>query len=325
VSTERLPLVRLRVGTRRVLFRGLRVVPDRVVQRVHDRFTTSTGWRRALVRPLASALFYRSMAVREFVVPDGAGERLHAVGSRLERTLYWYGELGYERSEAQLWRALCRQADDVLEIGANIGYYTVVGARAAPQTSYTAVEANPEAATIARRNVELNGLESVRILAQAVVADPAVAEVELALPDQESHSVAPTGSFLSDGAEGRGWVHASRRIRVPATPARPLFAGRDLVKLDIEGAEAMVLGAALPEIARSRPILLVEILPDSARLRALVEGLMDDRYLVFEVGRSLRLLDRAELDGEHRTSRDVLVVPYERVPATVDAVDATGS
>jgi FkbM family methyltransferase len=243
------------------------------------------------------------------VVPGGAGARLAAVGSRLERTLWWWGAQGYEPAEARWWRRLCADAANVLEIGANIGWYSVVGGTVAPE--YTAVEPNPEAAAVLRRNLDLNGLQRVRLVEAAVVGDGGPPEVELALPDQEAHSTAPTGSFLTVGTEAVADRHARRRVTVPTVAAAALFAGRDLVKLDIEGSEATVLTAALPEIRRSRPILLVEWLGGATRLHQVLRELGGARYRVFELAEPLRALDLSA--GARPGSRDVLVVPEERL------------
>lgn len=309
----RLPLWgRARVLARRTLFVGLRAVPAPVVDTVHDRWIASSGRRRAPWRPLATALFYRPLDHEVITVPGGAGERLAVVGSRLERTLWWYGEQGYEPSEAYWWRRLCGRATRVLEVGANIGYYSVVGAAAAPAGAYTAVEAQPEAAALVRRNLALNDLPHARVVEGAVVGGTvdSPAEVELALPDQEAFSTAPTGSYLRVGTEGVATRTASRSMTVPAVAAGPLFAGCDLVKLDIEGSEAAVLDAALSEIRRARPILLVEVLAGSTRLLEVLRALDAEGYRLFALAARLRPMTLVELTRSG--DRDVLLVPAER-------------
>lgn len=310
-TPERLsPLRRCRVAVRRFLYSVLRAVPAGVVEAVHRRWIDADGRRYPGWRPLASALFYRPISAEVITVPGGRGTRLVVAGSRMERTLWWFGERAYEGAEAAWWRHLSARAENILEIGANIGYYTVVGAAAARGT-YTAVEPNPEAAAVVRRNLAANGLHRVEVAEVAAVADDGPREVELAFPDQESFSVAPTGSFLREVAEGVSMRAASRSITVPAAPASALLADRDLVKLDIEGSEAAVLEAALPEIRRSRPILLVELLHGSVRLREVIDVLVADRYAVFAMGSELRPLSAADRDV--REDRDVLLVPEERV------------
>lgn len=73
----------------------------------------------------------------------------------------------------------CRHAGGVLELGANMGYFTVQGGRAAPSTRYVAVEPHPGSWRICRDNLALNGVTSVRLLAAAAAADPTVSTVSL--------------------------------------------------------------------------------------------------------------------------------------------------
>lgn len=311
VAPARLTAIRrARVLVRRGLFAGLRAVPERIADAVHYRWIVSSGRTRPCWRPLATALFYRPMGHDTFVVPGGHGEHLLVVGSRMERTLWWYGEAGYEGGEAVCWRRLCARATNVLEVGANIGYYSVVGARATIGT-YTAVEPNPEAAAIVRGNLALNGLRHVQVVQAAVVGPDAPPAMELALPDQEAHSTAPTGAYLREGTESVADRPAHRSIRVVTVPAASLFAGRDLVKLDVEGSEAAVIEAAREEIRTSRPIVLVEVLAGSTRLRRAIAELVGDGYQVVAPGDPSRVLPVDRLGvGE---DRDVLLVPVERV------------
>lgn len=302
------PVRRLRVLVRRALFAALQAVPASVVVAVHDRWIAPDGRRSARWRPLATALFYRPVPLATIDVPGGT-ERMAVVGARMERLLWWYGEAGYEHGEAVRWRALCSRAENVLEVGANVGYYAVVGGLAT-RGGYTAVEANPEAAAVVRTNLALNGLDRVEVVEAAVVGRDAPAELELAFPDQETHTVAPMGSFLREGTENVADRAASRSVRVPTRPAGDLFAGRDLVKLDIEGSEAAVLDAAAEEIRRSRPIILVEVLAGSSRLVSVIADLVSDGYRLLAPAAALRPMALAELDGPE--NRDVLLVPRER-------------
>ena len=299
---------RLRVLARRGLFAGLQAVPGRVVLGVHDRWIDGAGRRHGAWRPAATALFYRPVPLPAVTVPGGR-ERIAVVGSRMERVLWWYGEAGYEDGEAARWRALCAGARDVLELGANIGYYSVVGALAAPGR-YTTVEANPEAAAVVRRNLALNGLALVEVVEAAAVADGAPAELDLALPDQETRSVAPMGAYLREGTELVSDRASSRSVRVATTPASALFAGRDLVKLDIEGSEAAVLAAARGEILASRPVILLEVLAGATRLHGVLARLIDDGYRLRSADGTGRPIPLDELRAS--PARDVLLLPGER-------------
>ncbi len=315
---------RIRMGARQSLSRALTVVPVDLVGRVRDTFVAADGPRRRALTPVAAVLRHRPLAPLEtFAVPGDTGLRLCAVESRLARLLYWYGDAGYEQGETAWWRRLCAGATSIVEIGANIGYYTVQGAQAGPTARYVAIEANPESADVLRRNLALNGLDHVEVIVAAVVGEldspgPAgrPARVRLALPDQERY-LAPTGAYLDTGTEGITDRPASRTIEVPAVAAPDVLATADLVKLDIEGAEGQVLEAVRPALAANRPTIVVEVLRNVPRLRALIAELHSHGYLVLAIGAaSLHLLTADEVRSAAPLprfgSRDVVLLPAER-------------
>jgi FkbM family methyltransferase len=314
---------RTRLKARIALSRALTAVPPDAVRGVRDAFVSASGMRRRALALPAAVLRHRPLAPLEhFAIPGSAELRLCAVESRLTRLLYWYGDDGYERGETACWRRLCAAADSIVEIGANIGYYAVQGAHAAPAARYVAVEANPESAAVLRRNLMLNGLRQVEVIVAAVVGEvdpPAEGEpasVRLALPDLERYP-APTGAYLSTGTEGITNRPASRTIGVRAIPAGDVLATADLVKLDIEGAEAQVLDAVRPLLAANRPTIVVEVLKNVPRLRRIIADLHAEGYLVLAIGATcLHLVPtehiRAPGPLPRYGSRDVVLVPVER-------------
>jgi FkbM family methyltransferase len=273
---------------------------------------------------LVSVLRHSSIAaLGSFTVPGSNPITLAAVDSRLTRMLYWYGADGYEQNEVFWWRRLCEQATGILEIGANIGYYTVHGALAAPNTPYLAVEAHPSTIAILRRNLALNSLDHVNTIHGAVVGTPVADHLDLALPDFEQYE-APTGAFLNSGTEGVGERRAAHRtISVPALGASALVSGVDLIKLDIEGAEYDVLHALKDTILEGRVTVLVEVLRNTPRLRSLLLDLERQGYGFWLVsGTELRRVPGSAIESSdiYTTygSRDVAVIPDERRASLAD-------
>src|SRR6478672_3281286 len=65
--------------------------------------------------------------VRPLDRPDISFE---ATDSMVLDDVYWFGVQGYEGVLADIWIRLCADARSVLEIGANIGFYSVIGGKA---------------------------------------------------------------------------------------------------------------------------------------------------------------------------------------------------
>jgi len=186
--------------------------------------------------------------------------------------LYWLGELGWEPELIRWWRQLCARSASIVELGANVGYYTVQGAVASPGARYRAVEPHPASVEVCRANLELNDVRSVELIAAAAVADPTVDSVSILVPADQLGT--PTVAFVAGSElpeEMTGDQQSS--IDVPAVPVRSLLAGADLVKLDVEGQEHALLAAARAELLEARPTIFVEMLPDTANLRAVLADL----------------------------------------------------
>lgn len=297
---------RARVAARVALGSGLKVVPLRVIEAARDRHV------------LVPILRHRSLTGLGVITVTGTPPiRLAAVDSRLLRMLYWHGEDGYEAHEVYWWRHFCRHAEGILEIGANVGYYTVQGALAAPSVPYTTVEAHPESAEIVRRNLDLNSITHVEVIQAAVVGSSDVATVELALPELEKY-VAPTGAFVTQTTEGvEARRPSTRSITVPAISADSLLAGVDLVKLDIEGSEHLVLSPIIDSLTQRRATILVEVLRDTPKLRDLLARLADSGYRYWLVsGSALQEITKEQLLSDDLYAvygcRDLAAIPGER-------------
>lgn len=192
-----------------------------------------------------------------------------SVDSMVMDAVYWFGVRGYEGTVSRTWAALCAQSTSVLEVGGNVGLFTVVGASAAPGT-YTVVEPVPRNAAALRANLARNNLSRVEVVEGAAIPGGNAQNVTLNLPDEGR--VMPVGAHLLEGIEitERG---NSNHITVPGLPIRDLAAGRDLIKIDAEGIEATLLSDIRDLLVERRPTLLVEVLPEAKSLGAMLSAL----------------------------------------------------
>jgi FkbM family methyltransferase len=169
------------------------------------------------------------------------------------------------------WASLVASHRRTLEIGANIGLYTVVGARAAGGTPYRAVEPNPASYDVLRRNLALNGLSHVAVLEAAVVGAGGPGMVELRFPDRDAYA-ASAGAFVEGAIDLE--APAGRHITVPAVAMPALVGGVDLVKLDIEGLELDVLASVRDWIVDTAPTIVVEVRDDAVHLQRFLADLI---------------------------------------------------
>lgn len=187
--------------------------------------------------------------------------------------VYWAGEAGWEPQLVPWWRFACASARRVVELGANVGYFTVQGAGVARDTPYRAVEPHPASAAVLRRNLSVNGLTNVVVVEAAAVSEATVGSVTLNVPELD-HYGTPAGAFV-DG-EVRGHLAVGSALEVPAAPVAELIADADLIKLDVEGQEAPLLRAVVDELSLNTPTIFVEVLDQARALREILQQLVDD-------------------------------------------------
>jgi FkbM family methyltransferase len=156
---------------------------------------------------------------------------------------------------------IIRPGMTVFDIGANVGFFTVIAARLVGDGgTVVAFEPLPENVAAIHHNVELNGFGSRVRVEQAAVGD--------------SDGVA---SFVVREMGGWGHVGAGGSLAVQTVmlDAR-ISAGQvpvpDLIKLDIEGGEVAALAGLRSTLADHRPVILVELHETHDPVRAVLES-----------------------------------------------------
>jgi FkbM family methyltransferase len=323
---------RLRMAEQRALRAVVRRLPGSVADRLRTPLPASATLPDRLRRALLTALRHGGIpaSVRTFALVDNPACSFVSADSLVLAQLYWFGEQGWEPELLPWWRYLCRSSSAVLELGANVGYYVVQGARAAPGVRYTAVEPHPASLWLCRANLALNGITSVKLVAAAAIADPAAGIARLLVPRDQL--LAPTVAFVDGDAElpqrMAGPVGAA--IEVPAVDVRTLLAGVDLLKLDVEGQEHALLAAAGHHLRARRPTVVIEVLPGTTRLRRLLARLCVElgyRCYVPQAGRLVRLepgrLSDVALLHEYGV-QDVVLSADHGLPLTVAELGPAG-
>lgn len=244
---------------------------------------TDSRWSRANDR-MVSTFRLGGVPARAstFVLPDNPRLTFVNADSLVLRQLYWLGQRGWEPELLPVWLHLCGQASSIVEIGANVGYYTVQGAVAAPHADYVAVEPHPVAAEALLANLRLNGIDSVRLIRAAAVERAEATPVQLRVPRQD-HFAAPAGGFVGSSSELPAHLsrHIAEVIETPAVGVEELVTGAGLIKLDVEGYEHALLSAAEDYLREYRPTIVVEVLHGTPRLRALLASLCTDSAFRF--------------------------------------------
>lgn len=256
-------------------------------------------------RHLQTALLaaYRNIAAR--------GLLARGPGRRLFEAAYFGYKRHFEAGPPRRLRPYVLAGSTVIDVGANIGFYTVPFARwVGPQGRVIAIE--PEGANHRRLTERLAaaGFSERALLLEAAAAEKS-GRLRLAInPDHPGdHRLAPEDAADAVMIE----AHALDEL-MAAHPGPPV----SLIKIDVQGAELRVIKGALDLIGRDRPALLVEIDPGAlAAMGDTVEALITMLDGLGYVGRVwTRRGPGAVLDARSRATIgndyvDALFVPAE--------------
>jgi FkbM family methyltransferase len=220
----------------------------------------------------------------------------------------------WEPEETAFFTSRLRSGDVVLDIGANLGWFTLVAAKhIGPAGQIHAFEPRPETAKMLKRTIADNNLRSVVRVWEYALSNKAE---ELYLT-WENNTDNPGGSFLSgpQGSEARRTGHdATRVIACRLDDILPDVAP-DIIKIDVEGAEPMALAGAKEALARKRPTILSELFP--AQLQQ-VSGKTVAQYIsqLEEYGYGCYLLEKGQPTQRLRefpanTQKELVSVVFE--------------
>ena len=234
--------------------------------------------------------------------------------------LFWLGCFGYERTSAALFTHLAQKANNVLDLGAYTGYYSLLAAVLAKNPRTVAVEANPLNYHRLCENIRINAAPVKAC--NLAVAPEAASEQSITLFYDASLPVLDTGAYAAHEAADLIPQKSAKQdsFVVTALSFRSLMDrfdlkapqsdnSFDLIKLDVEGLEAPLLRDIIEFYQASNFLLLVEIL--TPKTYAAIHNQVkagDDLALAYinEYEQTITARDSAQF-GRQQGSRNFLV------------------
>jgi FkbM family methyltransferase len=210
----------------------------------------------------------------------------------------------YEGHLIDFFKDHVREGMHVVDAGANIGLYSLLAAKlVGPAGRVWSFEPNSENARLLLASAVLNRLENVTLHPVALGAERGYTFF--------TSAVGSNGGVL--GQAGRNLTHPSCKI-VPTARLDDFGIARvDLLKMDVEGAEGLLLQGAGELLARCRPLVTTEF---SNEMLTRISGMSGAAFLGLFRGRgySVAMLDRST----HR------VVPVSDTDAFAAEFEGTG-
>jgi FkbM family methyltransferase len=249
------------------------------------------------LKPLQFVSVQAARAIQQKVRKNGVTIRLRNgknlsiaknTGIGLSSLLFWHGLDGHEAETSRTLRFLFERAATFIDVGANCGLYSVLGALWNPSLKITAFEPVPAIFSHLKKNVDLNRLES-RVRCENVALSSKSGKATLFLPIGESLDIETTGTLVADSWQA---TKVSPLLLEVETVRFDEYETRhpmrvDLIKIDVEDFEADVLEGMRGIIARDRPFIVCEILArlhGNVRTCKVVETLNYQAYWITPVG-----------------------------------------
>ncbi len=176
------------------------------------------------------------------------------IREEVARQIYFSGI--YESVDAYLFCRLLRPGMTILDVGGNLGQYSLLSATAVgAQGSVHSFEPVPSNFERLSRNIRNNGLENVHLNQAAAWNEATTLTLELPSDSRDN-----AGSFQVSNPSGTtsGGFEA-KSIRLDDYVREQALGRVDLVKMDIEGAEVHALEGATEMIRRDHPLILMEV------------------------------------------------------------------
>ena len=165
-------------------------------------------------------------------------------------------------------RRLLAPGDVFYDVGANVGFFTLIGARlVGPEGRVVAFEPVPWCATAVAHNIALNGFEHAQIRTAAVGGADGRSRLLVVGEASWSH-LESTGRHADVRDEIDVDVVALDSLVAAGTIPPP-----DVLKIDTEGAELQAIEGARETIARHRPAIVCELHDTNEAFVALMDEL----------------------------------------------------
>lgn len=230
--------------------------------------------------PAVTRLYQRTVVRLHGLGPVRVGEFLVAFDPRdrcIAPKLIVDG--GFEQKEIELLCSLIKPGDVVLDVGANIGLYTLPMSRAVGSTgTVVAFEPDPDNLRILKHNVEQNDCANVIVMPFALGAEDG--EMDLFQVDSNRGNL----SFADLAGTGRAVkVFVRRGVDVLGELGIDM---PSIIKIDVEGAEPLVLSG----LECHPKYIQFEFVP--SHLRALQQDPIEILDHLVSVGYRLTVIDR---------------------------------
>jgi FkbM family methyltransferase len=189
--------------------------------------------------------------------------------SYITKVCFWHGIKGFEYDSARIYCDLVKNMQLFLDIGANIGYYSLLAASISKKLNVIAFEPFHDAYAVLKSNIAYNGFKNIKAEETALSDKKGDATLYYTInkdfPDYK-YQLGGRNSLIKYDNNLTG------KIVVPTTTLddyaiRNGIDEADLIKLDTEATEYFILKGAEKLIKKCRPLIQCEVLTGSNEVK----------------------------------------------------------
>ena len=195
----------------------------------------------------------------------------------------------YERYESELFRSKIKPGMAIIDIGANLGYYTAIASRLAGESgSVIAFEPEPNFFKLLSKNISRNNMKNVACFELAIAEKDGLTDLYLSNENKGHNSIIPSEELKTS-------------VQIKTTTLDALLASQkitkvDMIKMDVEGAEILALEGMKNTLIQHFPLLFLEFSPHSIiKIKRnpmdFLSTLQKIGYSIFEINKASQCLN----------------------------------
>jgi len=236
------------------------------------------------------------------------------ITSPITQTLYWGGVHAFENEEFPFFTQLISSCNLMLDIGSNIGYYTLLAKRYQPTIKVIAFEPMPSVYKYLNKNIQLNKFSNVitEKLALSNVKGKASFYTRIN-PRMKSIADQLPGDSSLDSSIVQSAIEVQVELETLDNYVLNHLAENekiDFIKIDTEATEHLVFQGAHDVLKNHRPIIMCEVIKDK------IQHELEAIFSIHEYN-YMRISNRELILYEHividKPKEDYFFVPKEKM------------
>lgn len=237
--------------------------------------------------------------------------------SAVTNYLFFYEPVNYEFTSMLI--DLIKSQKVFLDIGANIGYFSVLGSKSNPDCRIFAFEPSVGSHHFLKQNIALNDCKNVTVI------DKAISDIDGTLEFNEvTNRKYPWLEYNLNGSNSLAGHYISRDFRsydVQVTTLEKVVKDHDLesvdlIKLDTEYTEHMILNCSVETINKYKPIIICEVYPEVEKEmdEILTKKIVDYKiYQWLQESHTLQIIESFSEVDENDGNRNFIFCHKERI------------